>query len=483
MDCLILGGGPAGAAAARLLAGRGHDVTLVTRPDVGGPAFGVSIPPSTDKLFRMLDIEAHVARADAVRSTGHTVWWRPGDERIETFAGQARGWQVRLDRFSAALLDAAREAGARVVCERVESLDAARRAFDATYVIDATGRAGVAARARGWRTPESGPRTVALAAVWRAAEGWPVPDDTHTLIEAYEDGWAWSIPFRTPDTAARTSDRTSRRYIAVMVDPERSRLAAGRARDVYLGELAKTTRFRALVGAAALEEGPSGWDATMYGAARFAADDLLLAGDAGSFVDPLSSIGVKKALASGWLAAVAVRTALLDPAMRQTAFAFFDTREREVYAAFRARTREYLAEAAAGRAHAFWADRAADDAASAAPAADPGRAHAVQAAWDELRAEPRLRVRRGGNVRVEPRPAVRENLIVLEPRLVSSDDDPGVGYVHDVDVVALVDLAPAFDDVGALFEAYVRQRPPVGLQHFAAALATAVARQWLVCYK
>ena len=42
---------------------------------------------------------------------------------------------------------------------------------------------------------------------------------------------------------------------------------------------------------------------------RDGASDLhLLAGDAGSFIDPLSSAGVKKALASAWLAAVAVST-------------------------------------------------------------------------------------------------------------------------------------------------------------------------------
>ena len=44
----------------------------------------------------------------------------------------------------------------------------------------------------------------------------------------------------------------------------------------------------------------------MYDATRFVDGDVLLVGDAGSFLDPLSSAGVKKALASGWLAAVAV---------------------------------------------------------------------------------------------------------------------------------------------------------------------------------
>lgn len=74
---------------------------------------------------------------------------------------------------------------------------------------------------------------------------------------------------------------------------------------------------------------------------------MLLVGDAGSFVDPLSSAGVKKALASGWLAAVAVHTALVRPAMRDAAFRFFAAREREMYASLRAMTERHLGDAAA----------------------------------------------------------------------------------------------------------------------------------------
>ena len=70
--------------------------------------------------------------------------------------------------------------------------------------------------------------------------------------------------------------------------------------------------------------------ASLYTASRFARPGLLLAGDAGSFIDPLSSFGVKKALSSGWLAGIVIHTSLVDAPMADTAVGFFDRREREV---------------------------------------------------------------------------------------------------------------------------------------------------------
>ena len=69
--------------------------------------------------------------------------------------------------------------------------------------------------------------------------------------------------------------------------------------------------------------------------------------------------------------------------------------------------------------------------------------------------------------------------IVLEPRIVS----PGaaaIRYQNDVDMVTLIEVAPQYDDVGAVLEAYTRRSGPVALPDFLRALATAVASGWLV---
>jgi 2-polyprenyl-6-methoxyphenol hydroxylase-like FAD-dependent oxidoreductase len=61
-DVLVLGGGPAGAAAARLLASWGHAVRLITRVP-GEPRLAVSIPPSCEKLFGVVGITGAIGRA------------------------------------------------------------------------------------------------------------------------------------------------------------------------------------------------------------------------------------------------------------------------------------------------------------------------------------------------------------------------------------------------------------------------------------
>jgi 2-polyprenyl-6-methoxyphenol hydroxylase-like FAD-dependent oxidoreductase len=505
-DILVAGGGPAGAAAARLLALWGHDVRLVTTPVAGLKAratndyeyvartfrsatLGESLPPSCQKLFDVLGVSDAIDRAGFVRSTGNTVWWGEQSTRVESFASGQHGWQVTADALSAVLGDAARAAGVRFEEGRVTA-DMLAGAAE-SIVLDCTGRSGVVARARGWRVYEPALRTVALVGVWRRDGGWPVPDPSHTLIESYADGWMWSVPVapstrfaRSPLDAARgdpepvegTGQAASARYIAAMVDPRSSGLAPASARGIYLAEIAKTNRFASLVEDAMLEGGPSGWDASMYSSTRYADDRVLLAGDAGSFIDPLSSAGVKKALASGWLAAVAAHTSLVNPAMRQTAFEFFDARERDIYQHFRALTQRFFSDAAAGHDHPFWTDRA--GALDGDVRGDLADDRAVQAAFERMRSASRLAVRRGADVRVEPRPAVSGCEIVLEPRIVRSHTS-GIRYLHDVDVVSLVALAPDFDDVGALFEAYGRTHGPVALPDFLAALAAAVANGWL----
>ena len=139
------------------------------------------------------------------------------------------------------------------------------------------------------------------------------------------------------------------RSVAVMVDPERSNLAREQSpRDVYEAEMAKTRRLRALLQDSTLIHGPRGWDASMYLARACAADRWLLVGDAASSIDPLSSAGVKKAPASGWLAAIVAHTCLVRPSMQATALAFYQQRESEVYEAFRDLTQRYFSRRLSG---------------------------------------------------------------------------------------------------------------------------------------
>ncbi|MFA5911276.1 MAG: FAD-dependent monooxygenase [Vicinamibacterales bacterium] len=456
---LVLGGGPAGSSAARLLSTWGHSVRLITRP-AGESRLAVSIPPSCHKLFDAIGVGDAIERAGFVRSTGNTVWWGRPEPRVETFADGARGWQASMHVLERVLLEQAAAAGVAIEHRAIGAGDLEPQL--ARFVIDGTGRSGVLARLNSVRVYDDGPRTVALAASWTRDGDWPVPDDTHTLIESYESGWAWSVP---------TSPGT--RHIAVMVDPQRSGLVRDApAREVYLAEIAKTSAFRDLASAASCIDGPWGWDASGYRAVQYAGDHWLLAGDAGSFIDPLSSAGVKKALASGWLAAVAVHTSLTRPAMRAHSLGFFSGREQEIEGHYSRMSRLFLAEAAPTHPHAFWRDRS--DSPEAATHVDTA---AVREAFERLRSATSIHLSLG-EARIEPHPAVRGHEIVLEPAIVC--DDGPIRFVRGVDVVALRDLGPRFAQVPDLFDEYCRTIGPVALHDFLFALATAVARRWFV---
>ena len=477
---LVLGGGPAGGAASRTLATLGHRVRLITRSAaLDGPRLAVSIPPSGGKLFDVLGVRAAVDAAGCVRTSGNTVWWGEDRVRLASFPDGDRGWQVEVGSLAQVLLAAAAEAGVAIEQRSVRGDEPEARLAPLeprppAFLLDCTGRAGVRARAVAVRVPEPDLRSVALVGVWRRPDPWPVPDDTHTLIESYADGWAWSIPI-APGV----------RHIAVMVDPRTSTLARGLAVEVYRTELAKTRRFSALLAGAALSEGPWGWDASMYASDRYVHDNTLLVGDAGSFVDPLSSAGVRKALVSGWTAALAVHTSLTDPGRRAAALQFYEAREHRMYADLRRLARSHLAEAASGHDAPFWDDRRfvaevrQDDlAGSAVPEVNT----AVREAFERVRQAPSLRLARGF-LNVASLPAIRGHEIVLEPRIVTPGAPEGVRFVAGVDVLRLVELAPLHAQVPDLFEAYCRDVGTVGLDTFLLVLATGVARGWLVMRK
>jgi flavin-dependent dehydrogenase len=434
-------------------------------------------------LFDTIGVSAAIERAGFIRSTGNTVWWGTDTPRVEQFADGGRGWQVEAEALAAVLLDEAESAGVTIErrtytadgIDRPPSPEELEAGFGATtttdekrpVVVDCSGRGGVLARAYALRQYDEGPRTIALVASWRSARDWNVPDASHTIVESYEGGWAWSVP-----TSA------THRHIAVMVDPERSGLARGRsAREIYLAEVAKTREFRSLVHGTQFADGPWGWDASPYHARHYAGDGWLVVGDAGSFIDPLSSAGVKKALASGWLAGVVVHTWLTKPEMRQHALDFFEDRETEIHRRFATMTRRMLGEAAVGHEHRFWADRWDE---SQDVAHDHDEEARVRDAFERLRSSAAFRARRGPGFVVQSRPAVSGREIVLEPRIVSSGAPSGIRFVRDIDVIALVDLAPHSSQVPDLFDAYCRQSGAVALPDFLVALSTALARGWLV---
>jgi len=489
IDVAILGGGPAGATAARLLAEWGHRVVLLTRP-APGPPLAESLTPSCARILARVGVLEAVNRANFIRSTGHTVLWG-GDERVERFANGEHGWQISRDRFDRVLLGEATKGGAtvrrhasvRAVAQQADGT--CRVTFDergrsqsltAQWVIDCTGRSGLMSRA-GRARIATGPRTMAIVGLWERRPRWDVADESHTHVESYPGGWAWSVPL------SRT-----RRQVTVMLDPSRTNVARGsRLPSTYRGELARTTMMRAMTARARLLGGPWARDASSYecgaptpsGAHR----RLLTAGDAASFVDPLSSFGVKKAMTSAWLAAVVVHTVMRNGALEEEAVAFAAGRERAMVAGLQRRFDQLAHEAAEADPTGFWADRAGVDEGDltgepdvAALRLDAG----VRSAFDEIRSRASLDLRLAPHTHREPRPVVVGHELALVDHLVVPAFPGGVRYVRNVDLVLLADLAPGHDSVPALFDAYNAAATPVPLPDFLGALAVLVGKGVLI---
>lgn len=492
VDVAVLGGGPAGASAARLLAAWGRSVVLLTRPATT-PPLAESLPPSIDRLFDLFGVRAPVEAAGFVRTTGNTVWWDGSEARREGFGDGARGYQVVQRDLEGVLLGLAREAGARVLessgVRRVEGLErpdarsrrpatvfhgpsGASRSLEARWVLDCTGRTGVVAK-RGLRRRERGPSTLALVGVWERAGGWGLDDETHTLVESYEDGWAWSVPVSG-----------SVRYFTAMVDPRLTALErGGPIAGTYAAELAKTTHISRLLGGATRKRAPWACTATPYDATRYAGPGFLLVGDAGSFIDPLSSFGVKKALASAWLAAVAVHTCLGAAEMTRPSLALFERRERAIYDAYRRLSARFSREAGRRYRHGFWSRRArqVDELDRSAFTGEPDAAGlrddpAVLAAFASLKASPGIRLRAAGAPLFTEEPTVEGNRVVLERRLLVPGWEAGVRHLRGVDLPALVEMAPGFGQVPDLFEAFAARHEEVTLPDFLGALSVLIAK-------
>ena len=481
VDVAVIGGGPAGATAARLLCEWGHAVVLLHRAAGLRPPLAVSIPPSTRKILAAVGALAWIEGHGFLRTTGNTSWWGTESQRIESFSADdgAAGFQVLRADLEDLLLGHTAASGVavrddwRVRDVRLEGPEAARiqvvgpggrrEEIRARHVLDASGRAGVVAR-QGFRRKD-GPVTLALAAVWRRHGGFRGVDDSHTLVEAYAEGWAWSVPVAE-----------GLRHVTVMIDPPQPVPGRRDLASLYGRELRRAGHLGAVLAGAERTGAPWAADASTYGAHAFEAPGLLLVGDAGSFIDPLSSFGVKKALASAWLAAVATHTALLYPERAEMARAFFSRRERQVQGRYVHEAARYAEQAALRYpTSAFWSARAATPAAASGDP-DEGLATAdeIQASWEALKSRPHLGLGLGPDVRIAPAPVVVDREIVMADAVLR-EPSMAVHFVGAVHAPTLARLAPHADQVGELYEAYNRQARAVALGEFLHGLASLLA--------
>ena len=346
-DVAVLGGGPAGAAAALALARRGRRTVVVERERFPRFHIGESLLSTTHDLLVELGLAERMHAAGFPVKRGALLITADGEvSRDVDFAAsreirRPQTWQVRREDFDKLLLDGARAAGAEVFeGRRVEScaFDAAGasvrlaegagagRELRVRAVVDASGRAGVLARDFGLRRGESRLANVGVFSHFHGVE--PRGDGRAgdiVLVSRRDAGWFWFIPVGGGLTS-----------VGVVLPVALYRGLAKGSPEAILRALIDETP----AAAARMRAAERAWPVRVekdysYSATAYAGDRWLLAGDAGSFLDPVFSTGVSIALESGLEAAAALDRALADGRFAARRFRSFERRQHRRFVFFR----------------------------------------------------------------------------------------------------------------------------------------------------
>jgi flavin-dependent dehydrogenase len=310
IEFLIVGGGPAGSAAAVALATAGREVLVIERSDYGGTRFGETLPPAANPVLTRLGLTRDMASVEHLRCPGTACVWGDEEPYLNDYVFDPDGYGLHLDRatFDALLARKAASAGVEVLqrseiraCRRDRSewdVEVASplgaRHLRAGVLIDAAGRRPWSGRPSRRRAFD---RQVALVGTFASGED-TVTADRRTWVEAAPSGWWYS--------ASLPGDRLA---VAYFTDADLIH-AHKRRRDALWDVLLRQT----LRTCDRLQRSRLMGDLRVVAASStiaepIAGDGYIAIGDAASTIDPLSSHGILYALTSGLDAA----KALVDP--------------------------------------------------------------------------------------------------------------------------------------------------------------------------
>jgi len=362
-EVAVIGGGPAGAAAASTLARVGRSVLLVDQtPACLDFKVGEGLPPAARPLLRDLGALASFLEAGHLPSFGNERAWGGGTTTVHDFIRDpnGHGWHLDRVRFDAMMRRLARDAGADLraetrLCGFARGQDGTWRLdigtaggesepVQAGWLIDATGRAAHVAHQLGATTAHDD-RQVAFTAVFAPQPGAPEDLDSLTLVESAPDGWWY------------TALLPGRLRVAVFLTDADLEAARAAAKPAGFDELLAQTRHvraRLAAGGYRRSAAPRGGPAASSRLSPGHGPGWVAIGDAAIAFDPLSSQGIFTALYSGLRAAGAIDAELSG---RPGSVAGFTAELDRVQEAYRSNRRRIYAEEQRWAERDFWRRR------------------------------------------------------------------------------------------------------------------------------
>jgi len=322
-DVLIIGGGPAGATAAALLARQGRQVVMLEKAHHPRFHIGESLLPANVALFDRLGVR------DQIERVGMPKWGvefvSPDHDHVARleFAeawdkSMPYAWQVRRSEMDEILFrNAAAQGATTIEGARVRDVqfdaegatvqatldDGAARTWRARFVIDASGRDTFLGNK--FKAKQKNPRHNSAAVFGHFANALRGEGklEGNITIFWFQHGWFWYIPLADGTTSVGAVCWPY--YLKSRTKP----LAEFFAETIALcPELVERLKNATLVDDAVYATGNYAYTSTHCSGERY-----LMLGDAFTFIDPVFSSGVYLAMHSAFEGAEVVATALDQP--------------------------------------------------------------------------------------------------------------------------------------------------------------------------
>jgi flavin-dependent dehydrogenase len=323
VDVVVIGGGPAGATTATLIAQKGYRVRLFERTRFPRFHIGESLIPETYWVLKQLNMLDKMKNSHFVKKC--SVQFASQSGRISEpfyFTDHnphecSQTWQVLRSEFDTMMLNNAREHGVdvhegvrvrevlydgdRAIGVRIQNEDGPTEDLGAKVVVDASGQSAIIGNKFGTLVRDKDLKKGAVWTYWKGAYRDKGRDEGCTMVlqAKGKKGWFWYIPLHDnvvsvgivrsfDELFAGNRDHETIYNEEVEGCPEvKRRIAMGTRCDQFYAVKDYSYRAKACAG--------DGW---------------VLVGDAFGFLDPLYSSGVLLALKSGSLAADAITDAL-----------------------------------------------------------------------------------------------------------------------------------------------------------------------------